>query len=143
MTRTLVLVWVALMALLAVTLALAFVPLGSGNLAVALGIAVVKGALVVWWFMRLNEASAKTCLAAGAALAFVALLAALSGVDYATRERNAAPAQDARQLTLGGRSACPSPCQAPSLQRPILSQRIGVRALARAPGDPARFALDG
>ncbi|MBW7924833.1 MAG: cytochrome C oxidase subunit IV family protein [Burkholderiaceae bacterium] len=102
MTRTLVFalvfVWVALMALLASTLALAYVPLGDGNLVAALGIAVVKSALVVWWFMRLNEASAKTRIAAGVALAFFALLAGLSGVDYATRARNGAPVQDAKQL---------------------------------------------
>lgn len=98
MTRTLVFVWVALMVLLAATLALAYVPLGEGNLVAALGIAIAKSALVVWWFMRLNEASAKTRIAAGVALAFFALLAGLSGVDYATRARNAAPAQDAKQF---------------------------------------------
>ena len=98
MTRTLVFVWVALMVLLAATLALAYVPLGEGNLVFALGIAFAKSALVVWWFMRLNEASAKTRIAAGVALAFFALLAGLSGVDYATRARNAAPVQDAKQL---------------------------------------------
>ncbi|MCD6732795.1 MAG: cytochrome C oxidase subunit IV family protein [Burkholderiaceae bacterium] len=98
MTRTLVFVWVALMVLLASTLALAYVPLGEGNLVVALAIAFAKSALVVWWFMRLNEASAKTRIAAGVALAFFALLAGLSGVDYATRARNAAPVQDAKQL---------------------------------------------
>lgn len=97
MTRRLVLVWIALIALLAATFALAYVPLGDGNAAAALLIAFVKVALVVWWFMRLDEASAKTRIAAGVALVFFALLAGLSAVDYATREHNPAPAQAARQ----------------------------------------------
>ncbi|HSC19508.1 MAG TPA: cytochrome C oxidase subunit IV family protein [Rhizomicrobium sp.] len=50
-----VLTWIALCLLLALTCGLSYVPLGSGNLPVALAIAAIKASLVALVFMRLFE----------------------------------------------------------------------------------------
>ena len=57
--------WLALMVLLALTTGLAFVPLGSANLFVSLGIAVAKALLVLIVFMELKGSSSLIRAAAG------------------------------------------------------------------------------
>jgi cytochrome c oxidase subunit 4 len=90
--RTYVAVWIALMALLALTAASAFVHLGAFNSVVNLAVAAAKALLVAAFFMHLRRhASALVRVFAGAALFMLALLFALSGADYATR--HIAPAQ--------------------------------------------------
>jgi cytochrome c oxidase subunit IV len=79
------LVWAALMILLALTLASAFVPLGWLNSALNMGIASIKAALVAAFFMRLRRSSLLFRVCAATALFTLALLFGLSGSDYATR----------------------------------------------------------
>lgn len=84
--RTLVSTWVALMALLALTLASAYIPMGPWNTAANMAIAALKTLLVALFFMHLARASVLKRLAAAAALFTLALLLGLSGADYATRD---------------------------------------------------------
>ncbi len=96
--RRVLLAWAALIALLLASLGSAFVPLGAGNAPLGLGIAVAKTAIVGWLFMRLRRAGALIRVVAACGLATLALLAALSGVDYATRVDEPAPMQTPLQL---------------------------------------------
>jgi cytochrome c oxidase subunit 4 len=92
-TRPLLLTWLALLALLVHTAALAWVPLGWGNMAASLVIALAKGVLVALVFMRLGTSSWLLRLAALAGAVTLALLFGLSGADYATRSELPAPWQ--------------------------------------------------
>jgi len=79
-------VWIALLALLALTAGSAFVNLGAWNSVANLVIAAAKALLVAAFFMHLRRhASALVRVFAAAALFTLALLFALSGADYATR----------------------------------------------------------
>ena len=82
--------WAALMLLLALTTASAFVPLGAWNAMINFIIAAMKALLVAAFFMHLSRASGLTRVVAVTAIFMLALLFALSGTDYATR--NVAPA---------------------------------------------------
>ena len=82
--------WAALMLLLALTTASAFVPLGAWNAMINFIIAALKALLVAAFFMHLSRAFGLTRVVAVTALFMLALLFALSGTDYATR--NVAPA---------------------------------------------------
>jgi caa(3)-type oxidase subunit IV len=79
------LTWAALCGLLALTCALAFTPLGRGNLAVSLGIAAVKACLVGVVFMRLFEKNSLNRLAAMAGPVWIFIMFLLMFSDYATR----------------------------------------------------------
>jgi caa(3)-type oxidase subunit IV len=79
------LVLLALGVLLAATCTLAYVPLGNANLAVSLGIAALKAALVGAVFMRLSEPSPLNRLAAMAGPIWVFVMFLLLGADYFTR----------------------------------------------------------
>lgn len=83
--RTPVLTWIALMALLAINAALAFLPLGRAKLGVNLGVAVVQVALLGFFFMRLDKASWLVRLTALAGLFWLVFLFALAGSDYLSR----------------------------------------------------------
>jgi cytochrome c oxidase subunit 4 len=83
--RILWLVWVALMALLALTVALTFAPLGPWRLAISLAIAAAKAALVGSVFMELRGASSNVRLVAAATTVMLLVLIFLSGVDAAVR----------------------------------------------------------
>jgi len=92
-TRPLFLTWLALLSLLALTAAAAWVPLGWINTALGLAIAVVKAVLVALVFMRLRRGSWLLRIAALAGVCTLVLLFALSGTDYATRATVPAPWQ--------------------------------------------------
>ena len=77
--------WLALGGLLAATCALAYVPLGAGNLPLSLLIAGIKAALVALVFMRLSENNALFRLTAAAGPAWLFILFLLTGADYFTR----------------------------------------------------------
>lgn len=79
------LTWIALCALLSATCALSFVPMGEGNLVVALLIAAAKAALVGGIFMRLSEDTALDRLAAAAGPIWLIIMFLLIGSDYFTR----------------------------------------------------------
>jgi len=89
--RPLILTWLALLLLLAVSAGTALLPLGWVNTAINLGIALAKALLVALVFMRLRRAHALLRLAMLAGLATLALLFGLSGADYATRTEATAP----------------------------------------------------
>lgn len=77
--------WLALMVLLALTTALAFVPLGSANLFVSLGIAAAKALLVLIFFMELSASSGLVRAAAAAGFFWLAIMVALTTADYTHR----------------------------------------------------------
>jgi cytochrome c oxidase subunit IV len=84
-TRSMILVWLALLLLLAATVAASFVAAGGVNVAVSLGIAFCKAALVFWFFMNLRAESGLIRIAALGAVTWLLLLLLLSGTDFATR----------------------------------------------------------
>ena len=79
------LTWAALCILLAVTCALAFVPMGRANLPVSLAIAAIKAGLVGTVFMRLLERNPLNRLAAAAGPIWIFVMFLLTFSDYATR----------------------------------------------------------
>jgi cytochrome c oxidase subunit 4 len=92
-TRPLLVTWLALLALLALSASSAWIPLGWINTAIGLAVATVKALLVALVFMRLRAGHPLLRLTALAGLATLALLFALSGADYATRSEVKAPWQ--------------------------------------------------
>lgn len=74
----------ALFVLLILTIALAYVPLGSFGPALALGIAALKAALVALYFMHLRFGPPVSRIFAGAALLWLLILFMTLG-DYLTR----------------------------------------------------------
>jgi cytochrome c oxidase subunit 4 len=79
-------VWAALMALTALTWGLSTIHIpGAGGVAVALGIAAVKGTLVALFFMHLWDQPGPNRLVLITSLVFVALLVTLPLLDNATR----------------------------------------------------------
>jgi cytochrome c oxidase subunit IV len=75
----------ALMVLTAITVAVAWVDLGSLNILVALGVAVLKATLVVLYFMHLKYSSKLTWIVVGAGVFWLFILLAMLMGDYATR----------------------------------------------------------
>lgn len=95
---TLVLVWIALVLLLAASAGLALLRLGAWNGPISLGIAAVKAALVLWFFMRLRSSHGLIWTAAMVGLVALTVLFGLSGMDFATRPLHPAPMQAPAQL---------------------------------------------
>ena len=83
-----ILVWLALLALLFLTLGAAYIPLGVGNVAVGLAIALVKASLVVLLFMELRHAKPLVKLAAAAGVFWLIFLFALTFSDVYARLNN-------------------------------------------------------
>jgi cytochrome c oxidase subunit IV len=81
-TRPLFLVWIALVVLLALTVAASFVLTGASSLAASLGIAAGKAALVAWVFMHLREEGGLVRAVAIGALAWLLILFVLGGAAY-------------------------------------------------------------
>jgi cytochrome c oxidase subunit 4 len=75
----------ALMVLTAVTVAVAFVDLGSLNVVVALAVAVLKATLVVLFFMHVKYSSTLTKLVVISAIVWLGILFGMTMIDYATR----------------------------------------------------------
>jgi len=84
-------VFAALMVLTAVTVGAAFVDLGVLNVGVALGIAVVKAALVVLFFMHVKYSSRLVQLVVLASIFWLLILFLITLSDYVTRGWMAAP----------------------------------------------------
>jgi cytochrome c oxidase subunit 4 len=78
-------VWALLLLLLAATVILAHVDLGSANNAVALLIAAAKAGLVLLFFMELRRSDLATRSMAAASFLLLATLVALTFTDYAAR----------------------------------------------------------
>ena len=85
--RVYVLVFVALIALTAITTAVAFVDLGATwNTSVALAIAIIKALLVILFFMHVFHSRPLTWVFVGAGFFWLAILFVLTLADYATRD---------------------------------------------------------
>jgi cytochrome c oxidase subunit IV len=77
--------WIALLALLAATCASSFVPMGSFNVVVNIGIAWVKALIVALFFMHLRKGRAIIRLVALAGVAWLLFLVGLSSADFLVR----------------------------------------------------------
>jgi len=80
-----VIIFTVLLVLTFMTVCVAFIDLGFLNVPIALGIAVLKAALVLWFFMHLRHNSALTKLFAAAGFIWLLLLAVFTFCDYFTR----------------------------------------------------------
>ncbi len=87
----LVRIWIALLVLLALSGASAWLPLGPWNSVANLVIAMLKVLLVLLFFMRLARGAPVLRMVAITALSILALLLLLSGVDFFTRSIYRAP----------------------------------------------------
>jgi cytochrome c oxidase subunit IV len=75
----------ALMVLTIITVAVAWVNLGSLNILVALGVAVIKASLVVLYFMHVKYSSKLTWMVVGAGVFWLFILLSITMADYLTR----------------------------------------------------------
>jgi cytochrome c oxidase subunit 4 len=85
MTRKYLLVWVALMILLALTTGASYFPLGSLSTPVSMAIALLKTALVVAVYMHLADSKTVVRFFALAALAWLLIMYALTLCDVFSR----------------------------------------------------------
>jgi cytochrome c oxidase subunit 4 len=83
--RTILFVWAALLALLALTIAASFAPLGKVLPFVSYGIAAAKTALIVWFFMEMRARDGLQRIALGAGLVALTTLFVLMLADPLTR----------------------------------------------------------
>jgi len=79
------LIFGTLMALTAVTVAVAFINIGILNFPLALGIAITKASLVILFFMHAKYSSRLTKLIVGGAFFFLGVLLMLTMTDYMSR----------------------------------------------------------
>jgi cytochrome c oxidase subunit 4 len=77
--------WLVLLALLALTVMFAYLPLGAFNIAVALGIGATKAAIVAALFMELWHRDARILVFAAAGLFWLMILLWLGLMDFVTR----------------------------------------------------------
>jgi len=112
--RELVLSWAGLLALLGLTVVVAYQPLGTFNTVVALGIATVKALLIGAVFMELRERNGLMLAFAGAGFFWLAVMLWLAFSDYSTRP-NLPPAQ----IRLGS---------GPPSRRPPYQNVIGIKS---------------
>jgi cytochrome c oxidase subunit 4 len=78
--------FIALLALLAATFALAHVKLGAVGLAVALAIAAAKAGIVLLYFMQLRRADGMHRIAAALGVFWLGILMSLTLSDYVSRD---------------------------------------------------------
>jgi cytochrome c oxidase subunit 4 len=81
----------ALMVLTGLTVAAAFVNLGSFNFPVAIGIAITKATLVLLFFMHVKYSSRLTKMIIGMAFFFLFILFGLTLTDYLSRGWHTSP----------------------------------------------------
>ena len=79
------LVFVALLVLLGVTVAVTWIDVGPFNIVVAMAVAIVKAALIVWYFMHLNHASNLVRLFGIFGFLWLGLMLTITMTDYTTR----------------------------------------------------------
>jgi len=83
--RAILYAWVALLVLLALTIAASFAPLGPVLPFVSYTIAIAKTAIVVWLFMEMKTRDGLQRLALGVGFVWVLFLLLLSFADILTR----------------------------------------------------------
>jgi cytochrome c oxidase subunit 4 len=79
-------IWAALLLLLAATVGSAFVPLGPFNAIINIGIAAAKTVLVLLFFMKLRSSGGLLRLAALAGVFWLSFMYLLTASDYLTRQ---------------------------------------------------------
>ena len=84
--RPLLLVWLVLMVLLAMTVIASFFATGPIGLATYMAISLVQTALIFWFFMHLKDTSTLIRLVAIGAAVWLIILFALTSADFATRQ---------------------------------------------------------
>lgn len=84
-TRVYLTVFAILMVLLILTVYVAFLPLGAFNLPVAMLIAVVKGIIIVMYFMEVKYGSKLLWIFVSSSFLFLVIFLVLTMNDYATR----------------------------------------------------------
>jgi cytochrome c oxidase subunit IV len=83
--RTFTLVFLALLALTVTTVGVSRLDLGEYNFVCAMTIAVIKGSLVVWFFMDVRRGSSLTKLFVGAGFFWMVILLVFVLSDYLSR----------------------------------------------------------
>jgi len=83
--RPYVVTWIALIVLLTITCGSSFIALGGFNLAINLGIAVIKALLVIVVFMRLFRSAGMVIVVALIAALDLAILVCLTLPDFLVR----------------------------------------------------------
>lgn len=83
--RAILISWAALLALLALTVFGAYLPLGTGNTVLAMTIAFTKAGFVAAVFMELRERNGLTLAFASAGFFWLGIMLWLAFSDYATR----------------------------------------------------------
>ena len=107
------LIFFSLMVLTAITVAVAFVNLGSLNFPIAIAVAITKATLVVLFFMHVKYSSRMTKMVVGLAVFFLLVMLGLTMTDYATRDwfsspRGSSGAGTSRAITHDGGTLRPS-----------------------------------
>ncbi len=83
--KRLAIVWLALMGLLALTVAGSFTVTGAASAAVSFGVAIAKVALIFWFFMQLRTEKGLIRVFAVGAIAWLGILLTLVTIDKVTR----------------------------------------------------------
>ncbi len=112
-------VWIILMILLALTVGAAYLPLGPGNMVIALLVAIAKAVLVGIFYMHLRWSSALSRIFAIAGLFWLVILLGGTVSDVVTRE--------------GGTTPVPRPTTSPLLRRGHESERKNEQRTVPAP----------
>jgi cytochrome c oxidase subunit 4 len=100
--KTVLKVWLGLLALLTATTALAFAPLGNVTLSVSLAIAITKALLVLIFFMELKTSRGLVRVFAVAGFFWLGILFTLTMADYVHRRDVPAPIDQATAATIRG-----------------------------------------
>jgi cytochrome c oxidase subunit 4 len=85
------LVYIALLALLGLTVGAAYVELGIWTVAVTLTIAIAKALLIILYFMHARYSGRLVAVAAGAAFVWLGIMISLTLYDYLSRGWLSAP----------------------------------------------------
>lgn len=88
--------WLALIILLALTTGSAFIPLGTANLFISLGIAVMKALIVLLFFMELRASVSLVRVFAAAGFFWLMIMIALTTADYTHRTDQRVPLDQVR-----------------------------------------------
>lgn len=97
--RAIWLCWAALIGLLTLTTAMAFVPLGEANLFISLAIAAAKALLVLLLFMELKLSSGLVRVFAAAGFFWLMIMIVLTSADYTHRTDQRTPIDQVGQAT--------------------------------------------
>lgn len=92
--KTYYLIFLALMVLTALTVGAAFIDFGPLNVTIAMAIAILKGCLVLWFFMHVRHGNPLLKIFAVAGFLWLIILVAFTLQDYFTRPWQNFPANN-------------------------------------------------